>query len=77
MAQTDRFGNPQVVIGMKDKKGTGFPKGYIEIGNQNFKVTVSNSNKDGVHAWVTLTKVKKFGGSNGFGNSQQQQKRGF
>lgn len=78
MAQLDRFGNEQVVVGLKDKKGTGFPKGYIEIGNQLFKITTSSSNKDGVHEWVTLTKMKKNQGGRGFGGSAQSQpKRGF
>ena len=79
MAQLDRFGNEQVVVGLKDKKGTGFPKGYIEIGNQLFKITTSASNKDGVHEWVTLTKMKKQN-SRGFGVVAPfigPQKRGF
>lgn len=69
MANQDRFGNPQVVVGLKDKKNTGYPKGYFKIGNQLYKVTTSPSNKDGVHEWVTVTKMKKNQGSNGFGNN--------
>lgn len=77
MAQLDRFGNEQVVVGLKDKKGTGFPKGYIEVKGDLFKITTSQSNKEGVMEWVTLTKMKKQG-SRGFGNGgQNQQKRGF
>ncbi|GIZ08485.1 hypothetical protein [Flavobacterium sp. UMI-01] len=76
MAQNDRFGNPQVVVGLKDKKGTGYPKGYFEVGNQLFKVTTSPSNKEGVHEWVTITKVTKNQGGRGFGNNGNQ-KRGF
>jgi hypothetical protein len=78
MANQDRFGNEQVVVGLKDKKGTGYPKGYIEIGNQLFKITTSPSNKEGVHEWVTLTKMKK--NQAGFGVMKPQygpQKRGF
>lgn len=77
MAQMDRFGNEQVVISLKDKKGTGFPKGYFEIGNQLFKVTTSPSKKDGVEEWVTVTKMKKQQGGRGFGNNSAPQKRGF
>jgi hypothetical protein len=80
MAQLDRFGNEQVVVGMKDKKGTGFPKGYIEINNQLYKITTSASNKEGVAGWVTLTKMKKNQGGNGFGVRAPfigPQKRGF
>jgi hypothetical protein len=79
MAQEDRFGNPQVVIGLKDKKGTGYPKGYFEVGNKLFKVTTSPSNKEGVHEWVTVTEMKKR--SSGFGVMKPQygpqNKRGF
>lgn len=75
MAQNDRFGNPQVVVGLKDKKGTGFPKGYIEIKGTLYKITISDSKKEGVEAWVTLTQMPKQRNS-GFGNSGQQ-KRGF
>lgn len=75
MAQLDRFGNEQVVVGLKDKKGSGFPKGYLEISGQLYKITTSRSNKDGVEEWVTVTKMKKQQGR-GFGNSGQQ-KRGF
>jgi hypothetical protein len=78
MANQDRFGNEQVVVGLKDKKGTGYPKGYIEIGNQLFKITTSPSNKEGVHEWVTLTKMKKNQTGRGFGGSAPSQpKRGF
>lgn len=56
---TDKFGNPYQVVGMKDKKGTGFPKGYIELGNKLYKIEVSESKKDDVHAWVRVTEVKK------------------
>lgn len=78
MAQLDRFGNEQVVVGLKDKKGTGYPKGYIEIKGDLFKITTSNSNKEGTLEWVTLTKMKKNQSGRGFGGSTQgQQKRGF
>lgn len=54
---TDRFGNPQAIVGMKDKKGNGFPYGFVEIKGTLYKVEVSNSNKEGVEAWVKITKV--------------------
>lgn len=72
----DRFGNPQVVVGLKDKKGTGYPVGYIEIGGQLFKVTTSPSNKEGVLEWVTLTKMAKRN-TGGFGGGQQRQRSRF
>jgi hypothetical protein len=75
MAQNDRFGNPQVVVGLKDKKGTGFAKGFIEIKGQLYKITTSPSNKEGVEEWVTLTQMPKQN-NRGFGNGGQQQKRG-
>ena len=56
---TDKFGNPYQVIGMKDKKGTGFPKGYVELCGKLYKIEVSDSKKDGVEAWVRVTQVKK------------------
>ncbi|GEL11814.1 hypothetical protein SAMN05192550_2810 [Flavobacterium glycines] len=75
MAQgQDKFGNPQVVVGLKDKSGSGYPKGFIEIGGSLFKITTSPSNKEGVHEWVTLTKMQK-NRNRGFGGNNQ--KRGF
>lgn len=56
---TDKFGNPYQIIGMKDKKGTGFPRGYVELGGKLYKIEVSDSKKDGVEAWVRVTQVKK------------------
>lgn len=55
----DRFGNPQAVVGLKDKKNTGYPKGFVEIKGDLYKVTTSPSNKEGVAEWVTLTKMPK------------------
>lgn len=56
---TDRFGNKYQVIGCKDKKETGFPKGYIELGNKLYKLEPSKANKDGVEVWIKVTEVKK------------------
>lgn len=55
----DRFGNPYQVIGCKDKKGTGFAKGYVELGGKLYKLEPSESKKDGVESWIRVTQVKK------------------
>jgi hypothetical protein len=66
MAQKDRFGNDYVLVSCKDKKGTGFAKGYVEIGNALFKVEPSEATSGKVDSkgnpvlyWVKLTKVPK------------------
>ena len=56
---TDRFGNPYQLIGCKDKKGTGFSHGYIELGGKLYKVEPSTAQKEGVEFWVKITLVKK------------------
>lgn len=56
---TDRFGNPFQLIGCKDKKGNGFPYGYVELGGKLYKVEPSSAQKDGVEYWVKITAVKK------------------
>ncbi|RKQ43130.1 hypothetical protein BXY85_3749 [Roseivirga pacifica] len=60
----DKFGNTYAVVGCKDKKGTGFPKGYIEIKGQLYKLEPSDSQKDGVACWIRVTKMnnRKSGG---------------
>lgn len=55
----DRFGNPYQVIGCKDKKGTGFPKGYVELGGKLYKLEPSPASKEGVEVWIKVTAVKK------------------
>lgn len=65
-ASTDKFGNRYKVVGCKDKKGTGFPVGYLEINGKLFKLEPSPANKDGVEVWIRVTEMKK-----------QQQNRGF
>lgn len=60
---TDRFGQAYQVIGCKDKKGTGFPKGYIELKGKLYKLEPSNANKDGVDMWIRVTEVKKTAGA--------------
>ena len=57
--RTDRFGNPFQLVGMRDKKGNGFPFGYAELKGQLYKVEVCESKKDGVESWVKITKVSK------------------
>lgn len=57
--KTDRFGNPYQVIGCKDERGTGFPKGYIELGGKLYKIEPSKASKEGVEVWVKVTQVKK------------------
>lgn len=76
MAQLDRFGNEVVIVGLKDKKGTGYGKGFLEIGKTLFKIEVSPSQKEGVTEWVKVTKMKPNNGR-GFNNGGNQQKRGF
>ncbi|WP_294964985.1 hypothetical protein [uncultured Flavobacterium sp.] len=56
---TDRFGNPYQLIGCKDRKGTGFSSGYIELGGKLYKIEPSVAQKDGVEYWVKVTAVKK------------------
>ncbi len=55
----DRFGNNQAVVALMDKKGTGYPKGYVKIKGKTYKIEVSESNKDNVERWVTITAVSK------------------
>jgi hypothetical protein len=56
---TDRFGNLYQLIGCKDKKGTGFSSGYVELGGKLYKIEPSVAQKDGVEFWVKITAVKK------------------
>jgi len=65
-AQTDRFGNAYKLVSCKDKKGVGFPKGFIEISGVTYKIEPSRAlegklDKNGVPilAWVKVTKMKK------------------
>jgi hypothetical protein len=66
----DKFGNEVTVIGCKDKKGTGFPKGYFEWKGQLFKVEPSTAKKDGVEVWIRVTAMKKQAPSQ-FGNNSK------
>lgn len=59
LIKTDRFGNPFQVIGCRDKKGNGFPVGYVELGGKLYKLEPSQANKDGVDTWIRVTAVKK------------------
>lgn len=56
---TDKFGNPYQVIGCRDKKGTGFSKGFVELGGKLYKLEPSTANKEGVEAWVRVTLMDK------------------
>ncbi|MFV8323575.1 hypothetical protein [Flavobacterium sp. LS2R12] len=56
---TDRFNQPFQVIGCKDKKGSGFSKGYVELGGKLYKLEPSKATKDGVEVWIKVTQVKK------------------
>mgnify|MGYP000364261049 CR=1 FL=1 len=58
-ASLDKFGNKYTVVGCKDKKGDGFPKGYIELSGKLYKLEPSKSNKEGVDVWIRVTEVKK------------------
>lgn len=57
--QKDRFGNEYILVGCKDKKGTGYGKGYFEMGGKLYKVEPSEANKEGYTHWVKITKVNK------------------
>lgn len=56
---TDKFNNPYQLISCKDKKGTGFASGYVELGGKLYKVEPSVAQKDGVMFWCKITLVKK------------------
>lgn len=66
IVRTDKFGNDYTVVGCKDKKGTGYPKGYIEIKGDLYKIEPSKSDKEGVELWVRVTKMKKNSGNKKF-----------
>ncbi len=53
----DRFGNAYSLVSCKDKKGTGFSKGWVEIGGKLYKIEPSEAAKDGVMYWVKITKM--------------------
>lgn len=55
----DKFGNDYTVVGCKDKKGTGFSRGFIEIKGQLYKLEPSKSDKEGVEVWIRVTKMNK------------------
>lgn len=55
----DRFGNEYTLVGLKDKRSTGYGKGYIEIKGQLYKLEHSPANKEGYTGWVKVTKLKK------------------
>jgi len=55
----DRFGNSYKLVGCKDKKGNGFPRGFVEIGGTMYKIEPSEANKEGVDYWVKITKMPK------------------
>jgi len=63
-SQTDRFGNRYIVVGLRDKTGKGYPKGFAEIKSTLYKIEVSDSNKQDVESWVKITEMprKKQGG---------------
>jgi len=56
---SDRFGQPYQVVSCKDKKGSGFPKGHVELGGKLYKLEPSPSKKEGVEMWIRVTQVKK------------------
>lgn len=63
MSRVDRFGQPFVNVACKDKKGRGFPKGFIRIMKPGlYKVEPSSSSStEGVEAWVRVTRVEDRG----------------
>lgn len=63
----DRFGNRQAVVALIDKRGNGYPRGFVKVGGKNYKVEYSESNKDGVDGWVSLTLVTRKSNKNNGG----------
>lgn len=55
----NKFGNKQVVVGLKVKKNPDFPQGYVEISGKLYKLTLSRSKKEGIEYWVTIEKTEK------------------
>lgn len=55
----DRFGNEFQLIGCKDKNGSGFSKGYLELKGDLYKIEPSVAQKEGYEYWVKVTKVPK------------------
>jgi len=55
--RSDRFGNQYAVIGCKDKKGNGYPVGYITIGGKTYKLEPSEAEKEGVAMWIRVTRM--------------------
>lgn len=76
MAKVDRFGNEYKNVACKDRKGRGFPAGFITITRPGtYKLEPGSSNVDGVDAWVRVTRTQNrqpsgggsFGGRGGYG----------
>lgn len=55
----DKFGNNQIIKGMKNKKNEDFPECYVELKGQLYKISVSQAKKEGVLMWCTITQLKK------------------
>lgn len=63
---TDKFGNEYKVVGCKDKKGSGFSKGFIEITRPGlYKLEPSAAQKEGVDTWIRVTKMAQQRGAGG------------
>ncbi|HEY0971178.1 MAG TPA: hypothetical protein VGE02_09445 [Gemmatimonadales bacterium] len=60
------------MIGCKDKKGNGFPVGYVEIGGKLYKLEPSRSNKEGVEVWIRCTQMQRRSGGNSFGGGRRE-----
>lgn len=58
MLQKRYNGFVKLIVPMKENKN-GYPYGWLELNGQLYKVEISESNKDGVVSWVTITKMKK------------------
>lgn len=58
-ARPDKFGNPTIVVGCKDKKDSGYSKGYFTLNGELFKVEPSKAQKDGIEHWVRITNLGK------------------
>ena len=63
-----RYGRKEAVIKVVEKDGK-YPKGYVEIGNKMYKVTVSPGQKDDrngnpIRYWVNLQEMTSMGSMN-------------
>lgn len=63
-SSVDQFGNTFSVVGCKPSKNPAFCHGYVEIKGDLYKIEPSTATKEGVSAWVRITKMKPKGQTN-------------